>query len=250
MIRVAVTTPSTSNADDLAFGALVDAVEATEDLHEARIVGGHMVGLLLIAFPVPGLDVRRTIDADAGIGTELAAGGSVVARLREAGYVPTAGNRFEGDGRTIDLLVESLDGRFRPRSFGGRQYDATPGLDLALLTSPIVIHTTIVFTDGSSARTTVRVPTVEMATIVKAYAAGSRRAAKDLVDLWHLLEIRHRHPAERIGGWSLDASEPTGRRLDAARVLRSIRLDDPRFRDGDVDPARFTALVREYIAEV
>ena len=73
---------------------------------------------------MPGALVRRTIDADARLSTEVAAGGSVVRRLRLAGYVPTAGNRFERAGRTVDLLVESLDGRFRPRTLGGPQYDA------------------------------------------------------------------------------------------------------------------------------
>lgn len=250
MIRATVTMPSTSNADDLAFGALVDAVRATSDSDDVRIVGGHMVGLLLAAFPVPGALVRRTIDADAGLSTEVAAGGSVVRRLRLAGYVPTAGNRFERAGRTVDLLVESLDGRFRPRTLGGRQYDASPGFDLALIHAPITIDTTVVFTDGASTRVTVPVPSVEIATMMKAYTAASRRAAKDLVDLGHLLEIRQHHTPEAIGGWTLDRVPAIGRRLDAARILRGIRLDDPRFAAGDVDPVRFTALVREHIAAI
>ncbi len=249
-MRRAVTIPSTSNADDLAFGALVDAVTVADGLDGFRIVGGHMVGLLLAAFPVPGLQVRRTIDADAGLSTELAAAGSVVERLRLAGYSPTAGNRFERQGRTIDLLVESLGGRFRPRSLGGRQYDASPGFDLALLHPPITVETTLVFTDGSSTRVSVPVPTVELATLLKAYSVASRRAAKDLVDLSHLLEIRQHHGAHDVGGWGLDRTPAVGRRLDVARILRGIRGDDPRFAVGDVDPIRFTALVREHIAVV
>lgn len=248
MIRVSAVVPCTSNADDLAFESLADAVAATDGLAGARVVGGHMVGLLLSAFPVPGLVVRRTVDADSGISTEIAAGDVVVARLVELGYEARAGNRFERNGRTIDLLVESPDTRFRPREIGGRQFDATPGLNLALDSDPVDVATTVVFPDGSDREMLVRVPTVEIATVLKSYALWQRMAAKDLADLHHLLEIRDRHGAEAIGGWKLDREPPSGRRLDAARALRAITRRDPRFTTADVSPERFIALVREHVA--
>lgn len=100
MIRASAVVPCTSNADDLAFESLADAVAATDGLAGARVVGGHTVGLLLSAFPVPGLVVRRTVDADSGISTEIAAGEVVVARLRAIGgwkldREPPSGRRLD-----------------------------------------------------------------------------------------------------------------------------------------------------------
>lgn len=250
MTRVRVVVPCTSAADDLAFAALGDAVRATADRDDVRIVGGHMVGLLLAAFPVDGLVARRTIDADTGVSTEVATNGDVVSRLLADGYRATAGNRFERGGRTIDVLVESLDGRFRPRLLGGRHFDASPGLDIVLAQEPIEIDTTVVDTSGHDHRFVVRVPSVEMATILKAYAWASRRSPKDLSDLGHLLEIRHAHGADAVGGWSLDADPVLGRRLDTARTLRGVAPTDARFADSATAGPRFVALVREYVAVV
>jgi hypothetical protein len=112
------------------------------------------------------------------------------------------------------------------------------------------VATTVVFTDGSARELPVRVPTVEIATVLKSYALRQQMAAKDLADLHHLLEIRDRHGAEAIGGWKLDREPPSGRRLDAARALRAITRRDPRFTTAGVSPERFIALVREHVAPV
>lgn len=250
MIRVGAVAPCTSNADDLAFESLSDAVRVTEGMPGARVVGGHMVGLLLTAFPVPGLSARRTTDADTGLSTAIAASGDVADRLLELGYERVDGSRFVRDGRTIDLLVEVAGSTFKPLSFDGGQLDGAPGLDLAIVTDPIEIDTTVVFSDGHDEQLRVRVPTVEWATVIKAYAAGSRFAAKDFADLHHLLEIRQQHGRDAIGGWKLDAEPATGRRLDAARVLRAVTTRDARLADAGVRPERFVALVREHIASV
>ncbi|GAA4667609.1 hypothetical protein [Frondihabitans cladoniiphilus] len=248
MIRVAAVAPCTSNADDLAFASLADAVRATEGMPDSRVVGGHMVGLLLTAFPIPGLSARRTTDADAGLSTAIAARGDVTGRLLELGYLRVDGSRFERDGRTVDLLVEVAGSKFRPRDFEDGQLDGSPGLDLALATDPIEIDTTVVYTDGRDERFVVRVPTVEWATVIKAYAAESRLAAKDIADLHHLLEIRHLHGRDSIGGWRLDDEPAMGRRLDAARVLRLVKAGDSRLHAAGVRPARFIELVREHVA--
>lgn len=248
MIHLSAIAPCTSNADDLAFSSLSDAVRATDAMPDARVIGGHMVALLLTALPVPGLSARRTTDADAGLSTAIATNGDVATRLLGLGYTRVNGSRFTRGGRTVDLLVEVDGSRFKPRTFAGGQLDGSPGLDLAIATDPIEIDTTIVYTDGHDERLLVRVPTVEWATIIKAYAAGSRHAAKDVADLHHLLEIRQQYGRGAIGGWRLDEEPAIGRRLDAARVLRSITTRDSRLTAAAVRPERFVQLVREHIA--
>lgn len=248
IVRASVVVPCTSNADDLAFASLSDAVRATAGMPEARVVGGHMVGLLLSAFPVPGLSARRTTDADAGLSTAIATSGDVASRLLGFGYTRINGSRFVLGDRTIDLLVEITGSTFKPRTFDGGQLDGSPGLDLAVTTAPIEIDTTVVSTNGRDERFVVRVPTVETATIIKAYAAGSRRSAKDVADLHHLLEIRQLHGRDAIGGWRLDHEPATGRRLDTARTMRSITTRDARLAVAGVRPERFVELVREHVA--
>lgn len=130
MIRRHAVTVSTSNAEDAAYRALRDVAEATDDIEDARIVGGHMVGLLVTAFPTALAIIRRTADADAAVSTQVAASGALHSAFIGAGYEPTTGNRYESeDGRAIDVLVPS-DNRFRQVELGGRGFDAVPGLRL------------------------------------------------------------------------------------------------------------------------
>ncbi|GEK82994.1 hypothetical protein [Frigoribacterium faeni] len=250
MIRRTCVIPSVSNADDMAFESLADAVRATADRADARMVGGHMAGLLLAAFPVGDLVPRRTGDADAGISAEIAGTEVVHERLMAAGYKPERGNRLVRGDRAIDLLVPSLDGRFRPLIVGGRAYDATPGLALALSGEPIVIDVTVVYTDGREDRFDVSVPTVEAAVILKANATANRSEPKDVTDLHHLLSIRNQYGDTDTGGWRLDDEPLAGSRLDAARLLHRL-ADGARkgrlFIEAEVPPSGFTALVREWV---
>ncbi|WP_157887896.1 hypothetical protein [Frondihabitans sp. PAMC 28766] len=234
----------------MAFESLADVVRATEGLPEVRIVGGHMAGLLLAAFPVGDLVPRRTNDADAGISTEVAGTQVVHDRLIANDYEPEGGNRLVKGDRAIDLLVPSLDGHFHPLTVGGRAYDATPGLALALTGEPIVIDVTVAYLDEHEDRFDVPVPSVEAAVILKASATTSRSAAKDITDLFHLLSIRNDFGDTETGGWQLDQTPLIGSRRDAARTLHLIAdraRKSPLFTEAEVPPAAFTALVREYV---
>lgn len=151
---------ATSRADDLALRALAEIVEITSD-ENVRIVGGQMVSLLLAAFPVSGIAPRRTRDADTAITTELAGSGVLHDRLIDRGWVATTGNNYVrpvpelGDSGqsppelSVDLLVPSLDGQFRPSRHGGRAFDSAPGLAPALAAEPVEIVTGMRLLDGT-----------------------------------------------------------------------------------------------------
>lgn len=218
-IQVQVADACASNADDLAYLALRDLASITGDLGEYRVVGGHMVNLLRLAFPAAGAIVRRTSDADAAIGLQIAADGRMHDRLLDLGYRPESGNHYILDGRTIDLLIPSGTSSFTQEEKGGRSFDAAPGLMLDPETPHFAVTVTVVFRDGDEAVFTVRVPTVERAVILKSYAVATRNEAKDLVDLYNLLLIAREHDPGTIGGWQLGETQLAGTRADAARIL-------------------------------
>ncbi|WP_433213203.1 hypothetical protein ACQP00_01550 [Dactylosporangium sp. CS-047395] len=166
-----------------------------------RIIGGQMASLLLTAFPVPGIAVRRTRDADAAITTELAGSGVIHQRLLDHGYTATSGNSYTRPvpdlavvggpvpELTIVLLIPSLDGRFRPQELGGRAFDSAPGLAPALAADPVTLDAAARMLDGGTLEFTVRVPTVELALVIKALAYGSRVQDRDVEDIDRLLDI-------------------------------------------------------------
>lgn len=138
-----------------------------------------MASLLLTAFPVPGIALRRTRDADAALTTKLAGSGILHDRLVDHGYTATSGNSYTRPvpalavvgGPTpelaVDLLVPSLDGRFRPQEHGGRAFDAAPGLAPALAAEPIAIDVSARLLSGAVLEFTARVPTVELALVIR-----------------------------------------------------------------------------------
>jgi len=150
VVKRSAETAAASRADDLALRALAEIVAITSD-ENVRIVGGQMVALLMAAFPVPGISPRRTRDADTAITTELAGSGVLHDRLIAHGWAATSGNNYvrpvpeltvpgqPAPELSVDLLVPSLDGRFRPAVHGGRAFDSAPGLAPALASEPIEI---------------------------------------------------------------------------------------------------------------
>jgi hypothetical protein len=244
-------TIATSQADDNALRALIDAVTLTADLNDARIVGGQMVSLLTLAYPnSPRID-RRTADADVGVSTEIALANTLHTRLTDAHYTATVGNRYERDGAVIDLLAPSLDGRFTAEVIGERAIDLAPGLGLAMVSDPTVIDLGITLLDESHQRISVRVPKVEIAVVLKALATRSRTAAKDLTDLYNLLSIASNYDPDEIGGWKLSNDELNGARLDCARALHELADGAHRNRvlaDAEIPREEFVALVREFVA--
>ena len=250
---------ATSRADELSLHALADVAEITAD-QNVRIIGGQMTSLLLTAFPVPGVPARRTRDADTAITTELAGSGVLHDRLVARGYTATAGNSYSKavpelavlgtlvPELSIDLLVPSLDGRFRPSEYGGRAFDSAPGLAPALAADPIMIETAATMLDGTVLEFVVRVPTVELAVVIKAHAYASRNEDRDVEDIYRLLEIVDTYPAEEIGGWQLDQDSLRASRRDAVAHLHELARRSRSRTSADVPQARLAALIAARIA--
>ncbi len=123
---------SMSNAADLGYRALADVAQAAEGL-DYRIVGGHMVQLLIHLYPTPAATERSTADADAGIDRTTAAGQDLHRALLARGYKAETGNRYIRGGNTAgdDIIVDVLlpHGTVgRPDVVNGRGFDAVPGL--------------------------------------------------------------------------------------------------------------------------
>lgn len=250
---------ATSYADELSIRSLAEIGAITAD-QNVRIIGGQMASLLLTAFPVPGIAVRRTRDADAAITTELAGSGVIHERLLEHGYVATSGNSYSRQvpelavaggpvpELAVDLLIPSLDGRFRSQEHGGRAFDSAPGLAPALAADPITIDAGARMLDGATLEFTVRVPTVELAVVIKALAYGSRLQARDVEDIYRLLEIADSFDPDEIGGWRLLDTPLRASRRNAAAHLHELARRTRRHSDVEVPAARLAALIAALVA--
>ena len=250
-IRRSVETVATSNADDAAYLALEDVVRVTEHLDDVRVVGGHMASLLLTAFPVAEAIVRRTADADAAISTSIAASGAIHRALTEAGYIDTSGNHYAKGPLEIDLLVPSGTTEFSTAEHGGRGFDAAPGLLRAFATEPIVLDVGVMLTDGSRHEFVVRVPSVELAVSLKAYATTSRAAPKDVTDLYNLLSVANFYDEDHIGKWTLN-DHLQGTRLDTGRILHNIASSgrtSSLIREAGIPQDRLVALIRRLVTD-
>ncbi|MFT4280077.1 hypothetical protein [Microbacterium sp.] len=218
---------ATSATDDAAFEALIDLSGVIAGHEETAIIGGHMVTVLSAAFPAPGLVERRTQDADAGISVELASTGELHDELIALGYTAVNGNRYvKGEAEPqsiIDLLIPTVNARFREQRAGARRFDAMPGLSLALNTR-LLMTVALTFQDGTERIAEVLVPGIEGAIILKALAWGDRPGAqKDALDLSNLFAILEHHDVAALGEqWRLDEAVVSGHRLTAATMLHRL----------------------------
>jgi len=103
--------------------------------------------------------------------------------------------------------------------------------------------------DGTRLTFAARVPTVEMAVVIKAYAYASRRLGRDAEDVHRLLEIVEGYPPDAIGGWRLDAAAIQGSRRDAAALLRDLERQSRRLPNVDFPAARLATLIAQHVRE-
>jgi len=147
----------------------------------------------------------------------------------------------------VDLLIPSLDGRFQPQEHGGRAFDAAPGLGPALAADPITIDAAARMLGGATLQFTVRVPTVELALVIKALAYGSRLQARDVEDIYRLLEIVDNYPPDEIDGWRLNETPLLGSRRDAAVHLHDLARHSRRRANLEVPAARLATLIASLV---
>lgn len=253
-MRKTAHTIATGPEDDAAYRALHDLASVMKSHPKARVIGGHMVGLLAAAFPSAGLIERRTGDADAGISLEMADDGTMHEALTAAGYRAVNSNRYvkgePPEEQIIDLLIPTLTGEFGAATRGGRRFDAMPGLHLAL-DEPIMVDAHLTLRDETVLVCEVPVPAVEAAVVLKAYAWSDRRAQtpKDTIDLSNLFHILDVHGADAVGGWRLREDGATGARRDASLILLSLamKLRARHTAAPAVDARKLEVLIRRWV---
>ena len=250
-----------NNADELGYLGQQAVAEAVSPDDDYRIVGGHMVRLLLKAYPTSAATPRSTLDADAAVG-DVEVIGPLSVRLVAQDFVKDGGNIFRkqvGGEKPIEinLLLSRLDHSqgVRQRTVEGvGQVDTLPELSWAMASEPLVLDVTAVLLDGRTITYRTRIPDIEAAVVMNAHAWKSRRmqSDKDLADLRTLFEIRH---AYRELPWRLDEPDLRGFRKDGARALHELASTVTRksamYRvPAHLDRKHLAALINRYVTSV
>jgi hypothetical protein len=221
--------PATSVADDLGFVALADMATAAAG-REYRLIGGHMLTMLVARWQLGAGLYRETLDTDLGIPPTVAADPAVVDNLLALHYEQTAGDRFERKvsdlaqavpdreaTAAIDVLVPSYTSRARQNRRHGDRLIVTEALGLATALQRPAIEMSVVMRrlDGEILKAELLVPDEVSALTLKAFATTARNRPTDIVDIWRCLEVAY---AAGSGPGELDAGEP----LEAASIVRSL----------------------------
>lgn len=217
---------STSRACDAGYRALADVADVAAQIGAAyRIVGGHMVTLLVAACGVSDqVPMRETVDADFAALPEVVGNPDLAGALRQRGYVQReASNRFRREHRdahgSLDLVVDILAPSYLGRILHNRQHgdlfvDEIPGLAFALNRPATIVDLRVRLTGGEETAARLALPDLAAALCIKALAYRGRYADKDAVDLWRLVSAAHA-AGLRAESWPTGV---TGR--DAGAVLR------------------------------
>jgi hypothetical protein len=186
---------STSRATDAGWLAAADIAAVASGLDVPyRLVGGLSVTLLVHALDATDLaPPRETADADMGVPFDVCSDERLLAALLDAGYRQAEGNRFVrrvGERElVIDVLTPSYEGRIvTNQEHGQLVVDEIPGLHTALLEPPTVVEVTAALTDGTEVSTTLHLPDIGAALVMKAHAYIGRLARSDAIDVHRLLE--------------------------------------------------------------
>lgn len=246
-----------SISDALGYRGQKAVAEAVSSGTDYRIVGGHMVRLLLHVYPTPGATLRSTTDADTALGSvEIV--GPLSQNLIDQNFTKEGGNLFyrelTADHRIEVNVLLSREGPtrgLRPVAVPGvGQVDSLPELRFALMTPALALDVVADLGDGEQIEYQTQIPDMEAATVLKAHSWRERRSEKDLADLHSLLEIREAH---RGVPWQLSEPGQIGFRKDAAVILKdlagriarkNVAFPVPNY----LDRLRFAALVARHVA--
>jgi hypothetical protein len=100
---------ASSVADDLGYVALNDLAGALGDIAtDYRVIGGHMVTMLVARWQLGAGLYRETGDVDLGIPPIVARDQRVAGRLRDISYLQVEGNRF---ARALSDIPAGMTGR-------------------------------------------------------------------------------------------------------------------------------------------
>ena len=230
-----ITLAAASVADDLGYVALADVARALGGLTEDyRVIGGHMVTVLLARWQLGNELYRETGDVDLGIPPVVARDHNLVSRLKDLNYLQVAGNRFarglsdipagitgrggSGDPQAlIDVLVPAYTSRARENVQVGEDLFTTevPGLQLALARPPVTIALGLRRLNGEKLECELAFADEVSALVLKGLATRVRAKDTDIADIWRCLEIAF---AAGIGPESF----ASGVRAESAEVIRSL----------------------------
>lgn len=245
-----------SIADALGYRGQKSVSDAMGGETDYRLVGGHMVRLLLHVYPTPAAILRSTLDADAALGS-VEVVSTLSHELVDRKFIKQGGNLFYqelGDDHRIEINVimsrEGPTSGIRPVAIPGvGQVDTLPELRFALMVPGLVLDVQADLGGGEVIEYRTQVPDIEAAVVLKAHSWKERRSEKDLTDLHSLLEIREAHPDT---SWGLSQSDLIGFRRDTAAILRglservvrkNVAFPVPRY----LNRLRFAALIAKHV---
>jgi hypothetical protein len=203
-----ITLAAGSVADDLSYVALADISRLLDhQTTDYRIIGGLMVTALAARWELGADLYRETLDADLGVPPLVARDLDIADRLKAAGYIQVAGDRFERPvldipaglrgptpplySAAIDVLVPAYTSRPRQNVTVAPELVTTEvlGLQIALARPAVALTLDLQRLNGDLTSVKLLFPDEVSALTLKAFATTVRIKLTDIVDVWRCLEI-------------------------------------------------------------